>query len=136
MSEVKKKRKKYNYGSMTMAYMRDKLGYRVDVVERYMPYHGPEARGGFRRDMFMFADLVAMRKGVGIVAVQVTGQTGHSEHKRKIINTEDARYWLECKGRIVLWSWKKVPFIKKDGSEGKKMLWKPRQEEITLSMFN
>jgi hypothetical protein len=122
---------------MATKYLKEKLGYRVDKVERYLPYHGNEQdkRGGFRRDMFMFADLIAMRKGVGIVAVQVTGQTGHSAHKRKILNTEDARYWLECGGRIALWSWKKVAKRKKDGSPGKQMVWKPRQEEIKLSMF-
>ena len=130
------KRKRYNYGAMTMKYLREKLDYRVEVVERYMPYHGAEARGGFRRDMFNFADLVAMKHKIGIVAVQVTGQTGHSEHKRKILNTEDARYWLECGGRIMLWSWKKVPFVKKDGTTGKSLRWKPRMEEIKIEMFD
>lgn len=135
MTEEKKRAKAVNYTQKTRDLLRDKLGYRVDTVERYMPYHGKENRGGYRKDMFDFADLIAMKIGKGIVAVQTTGQTGHSTHKRTILSTDDARYWLACGGRIALISWVKKRNILKDGSKGKCFRWKPRVEEITLSMF-
>ena len=78
---------------------------------------------------------MAMRKSTGIIGVQSTSAAQHTEHRRKILNTENARLWLECGGRIALWSWKKKPLIRKDGTEGKAMRWFARQEEIRLSMF-
>ena len=128
MTDKPKRKKHPAYGAMTMKFLKEKLGYRAEVVERYMPFHGKSAnpRAGFRRDMFQFADIVAMKRKTGIVAVQSTGQTGHSSHKRKILECEDALYWLECGGRIMLMSWKKKQNVLKDGSLGKGYRWKPR----------
>ncbi len=116
-----------NYTQMTLQRLRDE-GCSVDKVEKYNAFAGPFGR---REDAFGFIDILALRPGVGIVAIQSTGPSGHSEHRKKILANEFAPQWLECGGRIELWSWRKLAV--KPGS--KALRWQPRIEEITAAMF-
>jgi len=100
------------------------------IVERFNQYVGPH---GIRQDLFGFIDLIALCPERGIIGVQCCGQTGHKSHLVKITEerTEEALAWLECGGKIELWSWRKVKL--KRG--GKALRWQPRIEEITREHF-
>lgn len=102
------------------------LGFDAHVVERYNRF----ARR--RIDLFNFADIVAMKPGVGIVAVQATSNNGgnHSAHIKKIQAEPKARTWIESGGRIEMWSWAK------QGARGKRKTWTLRREELTLADLN
>jgi len=121
------RRARHNYTQMTLRRLRDE-GCCVDKVEKYNPYAGPFGR---REDAFGFIDIIALRPGVGIVAIQSTGPHGHAEHRRKILTNEFAPLWLECHGCIELWSWRKL--LAKPG--GKARRWQPRIEAITAEQF-
>lgn len=98
------------------------------VVERWNAFGGPF---GVRVDLFGFIDLIALYPDKGIVGVQCCGQTGHAEHKRKILENEIAPEWIKTGGGIQIWSWRKLKL--KRG--GKAMRWTPRIESITLEDF-
>lgn len=118
-----------NYTQMTLESLR-RAGCSVDKVEKFNAYAGPFGR---REDAFGFIDIIALRPSdSAIVAIQSTGANGHSEHKKKILACDFAREWLQCRGKIELWSWRKI--LVKPG--GKAMRWHPRIEEITEEMFD
>jgi hypothetical protein len=99
---------------------------RVGIVERFNRFVGP---AGIRQDLFGFLDFIALGPGQGIVGVQSTGQD-FAGHRRKILEDrrEECTDWLMAGGRVLLYGWRKV----KEKRGGKRMLWKPRIEEITL----
>ena len=113
--------------SRTLEYIRSQ-GWMADKVEQFNPYAG---KFGQRKDMFGFADIVAMGEGK-IIAIQSCGQA-YSEHDRKITQEtgEAALKWLECGGRILLIAWRKVKL--KRG--GKAERWQPRIKEYGLKDF-
>lgn len=129
-----------SYTARTKRYLQDQ-GVIVGKTENFNPYGGaPKNDGsgttfGVRQDLFGFIDMIALYPGNrGIVAIQSTGPSGHSAHKRKILNdcTELAQAWLNSGGKIELWSWQQK-LVKKGG---KQMRWQPRVEEITMDMFD
>lgn len=85
---------------------------------------------GQKNDCYHFFDYLCICPVSGIVAIQSTGQNGHSEHRRKILRNEHALRWVSW-AKIELWSWQKKP--QKPGS--KRLVWKARTEEITIEMF-
>lgn len=92
-------------------------------------YAGPF---GQREDLFGFIDIIALDPDApAIVAIQSTGPSGHAAHRRTILACEFARQWLECGGRIELWSWRKL-LVQRGG---KARRWQPRIESITVDMF-
>lgn len=101
------------------------------IVERFNHYAGPH---GLRMDLFGFIDLIALCPERGIIGVQCCGQTGHAAHKQKIVGEccEESLTWLECGGKIELWSWRRVK-VKRGG---KAVRWSPRIEEITRESFS
>lgn len=111
--------------SRTLEYIRQR-GWIADKVEQFNPYAG---KFGKRKDMFNFADIVALGEG-HIWAIQSCGQS-FAEHLRKILEEPNALKWLECSGRILLIGWRKVKL--KRG--GKAMRWSPRIKEITKGDF-
>src|SRR3990167_540279 len=106
----------------TLRFLKQK-GIICDVVERFNPYIG---KFGARIDTFHFIDVLALDPIKGIVAVQCCGQTGHAEHKRKILENEIAPEWIKSGGKIELWSWSK----RKLKRGGKAIRWTPKVEEI------
>jgi hypothetical protein len=115
-----------------------KRGYTAGVVEKWVKMNpsNPTDRKGFRKDLFGFCDIIAIRTDVGIVAVQCTSYAGHSDHRKKILSIPEAKLWLRCRGRILLISWKKKRRINKYGSKSKIHQYVPKTEEITLDMFD
>ena len=83
-----------------------------------------------RQDLFGFIDALALGDN-NIIAIQSTGPSGHSEHKRKILNNEYAKRWLRCGGVIELWSFRKLK-VKRCKKASR---WTPRVEQITLADF-
>ena len=117
-----KRKTRTNYTMLTLHKLRDE-GCVVDKVEKFNSFAGPFGR---REDAFGFIDIIALRPGVGIVAIQSTGPSGHSEHRRKIVTSECAVAWLACGGLIELWSWRKL-LVKRGG---KARCWQPRIEHL------
>ena len=115
--------------SRTLEYLRQQ-GWVADKVEQFNPYAG---KHGQRKDMFGFADIVALGEG-NIYAVQSCGQA-FAEHHRKI--TEDDRVapnallWVQNGGKLMLIGWRKVKL--KRG--GKAMRWQPRIKEYEVKDF-
>lgn len=115
--------------SRTLEYVRS-MGWVCDKVEQFNPYAG---KFGKRKDLFGFADLVALGEN-SIIAIQSCGQS-FSEHDRKLMEDEYAAAnvlkWLECGGRVILIGWRKV--LKKRG--GKLKVWAPRIKEYKVEDF-
>lgn len=115
--------------SRTLAYVRGK-GWEADIVERFLPYAG---KFGQRKDLFGFADIVAMGEGK-VYAIQSCGQS-FSEHDKKITQNEvvapKALQWVESGGVLLLIGWRKVKL--KRG--GKAMRWMPRIKEYGVDDF-
>lgn len=112
--------------SRTLEYLRSQ-GWVADKVEIFNQYAG---KYGQRKDMFGFADLVALGEN-SIIAVQSCGQA-FSEHDKKITTDEtvapNALLWLKCGGRLLLIGWRKK--LKKRG--GKFKVWTPRIREYFI----
>jgi len=120
-----------SYTQRTLQELR-KQGRIASVVEKYVQRQG--VAFGFRKDLFGFIDIIVLCPERGIVGIQSTGPSGHSSHKKKIIEEcgELAIKWLSCGGSIELWSWKKKPL-----REGLKALrWTPRIEDITSEVIH
>ena len=115
--------------SRTLNYIREQ-GWVADKVEQWNQYAG---KFGQRKDMFGFADIVAMGEN-SIIAIQSCGQA-FSEHDRKILQDEfvapNALKWIECGGRLILIGWRKIKL--KRG--GKAMRWSPRIKEYKKDDF-
>lgn len=111
-------------------------GMLCDIVERWLPLGNPSAAGGrkgYRRDMFHFADIVAVSEERGIVAIQCCGGN-FAPHVSKVLGRDLAHNvttWLRAGGKLEVWGWRKV--LKKRG--GKQRIWKARVREITLADF-
>ena len=116
--------------SRTLEFIRSQ-GWIADKVEQFNPYAG---KFGQRKDMFGFADIVAMGEN-SIIAIQSCGQS-FAEHDRKITQDETvaplALKWIESGGRLLLIGWRKVKL--KRG--GKAMRWSPRIKEYSIKDFN
>jgi len=77
-------------------------GWTVAVVEHHIPHTF------IKRDLFGFADLLAVSPARGIMAVQVTGGRSTSNANARIakIRSEPrAGIWLASGGRIAVHSW-------------------------------
>ena len=108
----------------TLKYLRDQ-GMTVDMCERWIrnPKH---PAGGFRKDMFSFADMVAV--GDGITAVQSCGQA-FSAHLKGMLDNENVLAWLRAGGDVSLIGWRKLK-IKRGG---KATRWAPRIANFYIS---
>lgn len=123
----------------TLKYLRD-LSYRAEVVERWVRFGSAKvpagtnspgrASPGIRKDLFGFADIIALRPGLGIFAVQCfsTDWNGHIE---KLMGTKEildaATEWNQCGGMILFMGWRKT---KPRGTKVAK--WRPRMGIVTL----
>lgn len=96
-------------------------GYKCQVVEHWNSF----AR--IRIDLFGFIDIVAMRPGE-ILGIQTTSDSGRSARRKKILDSELARDWVEAGGKIVLTTWGK----KKVKGGGRAMRWTMHEEEVTF----
>lgn len=102
-------------------------GYLVQVVETWNSYTRT------RRDLFGFADLLAIKPGE-IVAVQTTSGSHTADRVKKIKTTagDNAKAWLKAGGKIVVHGWRKLKL--KRG--GKAVRWSVVEHEITEKDFD
>ena len=83
-----------------------------------------------RIDLFGFLDLIAIHPIEGIIGVQVSGPSGHSSHRKKILQNDPAARWQNF-AIIELITFRKL--LKKKG--GKQKIWVPRIERFTIQDF-
>jgi hypothetical protein len=106
--------------SRTLNYIREQ-GWVADKVEQFNPHGG---KFGVRKDMFGFADIVAMGEN-SIIAIQSCGQA-FAEHHRKLTEDEtvapNVHLWLSNGGKLLLIGWRKVKLKR----NSKAMRWSPR----------
>ena len=107
---------------MTRDYL-DRLGWRCDVVERFIQ----TGAGGFAKDCFGFADLIAYHpdRPQSLALLQITSVGNHASRFRKILCSARA-FELVCIGcRVGLASW----------AEHGMYAVKPRFKWFTRAMF-
>lgn len=99
---MKPKRKKPFAASLASRKNLEATGWTVGVVEQRIP------KTFITRDLFGFADLIAMSPTRGIMAVQATGGLSSSNSNARVakIKAEPrAAIWLASGGRIQVHSW-------------------------------
>lgn len=81
-----------------LKFYRDK-GWVVEVVEKFVRSKG----GGFRKDLFGFADLLAYNTQLRqTAAIQCTDGTNAAARRNKILTEKKAVEWLACGNKIFL----------------------------------
>ncbi len=101
----------------------------AESVERWIGQpHQREGRGlrpGFHKDLFGFADVIAIGPKIGTLLVQVTARSSMTTRlKEKILPSPEARLWLQLNNSIEVWGFKKV-----------KGRWQVTKREVFLSDF-
>ena len=87
----------------TLAVLREQ-GYQADKVEYWNPF------AHRRKDLFGCIDVLAMKQGYPLLAVQVT--TGEHGAAGQAKARETARIWHSTGNSFQVWAWRK---LKKDG---------------------
>lgn len=101
-------------------------GFTVAIVEHW------NSHVRIRQDMFGVFDLVAIRPGGPIAAVQTTTAAGGAAKRlAKILATEAAKTWLEAGGTISIHSWSK----RNNRKAGTRKLWSCLERNVTLRDF-
>lgn len=90
-------------------------GWTAEVVERWNPY------AKVRHDLFGFVDVVAMRPGTGLLAVQATSGANVAARLDKLASEPRTAVWLRSGGLLEVWGWRKT------GPRGKRKTWAVRQ---------
>lgn len=99
-----------------------KAGYLAQVVERWNPH------AKVRKDLFDVIDVVAVGGGkTGCLGVQACAGASHAARRDKIAASEKAQAWIAAGNRLWVMSWAKR------GPRGKRKVWEPRIEEITVN---
>lgn len=104
----------------------EKLGYRIELVERYIHY----AR--VRKDFLGCIDYLAIKEGCPIIGIQ-SFTTAWGQHKKKILDdhfiADNVKFWLSV-GNTEYWfiGWRKLKLKRK----GKAIRWVPKFGHITL----
>ncbi len=90
----------------------------ADICERYNAFTRT------RHDLFGFIDLIVLADGE-LIGVQATSASNHAARRTKILASPYLGPWLDCGGKVEVWSWGKK------GAAGKRKLWTLRRERIT-----
>lgn len=101
----------------TLAWLRQ-AGHLVDVVERWIP------RVNIRKDLFGFADLVALDGQPGALFIQCTAGASHAARRTKLAGLPAVQQVLAAGNRVQIISWAK------QGPRGKRKLWTVRVEAV------
>lgn len=118
-----KPKRRISYSGKTRDWLREQ-GFRVGTTEHWNAFVGR------RFDLFGFIDLVAIRPNE-IVGVQASSASGHSARRNKILESDDARAWLEAGGKTWIITWRKAKLQR----GGKATRWVHRLEEITIEDY-
>jgi len=117
--------------SRTITHLLDIDGFDiVEVVEQYNSYTRQ------RKDLFGFADLLAVRVGAEIAAVQVCSHGELNAHYRKVVDNEEVLNKLKSflsipAATFYLYGWRKLKNKLKAGGYGKGYHWEAEIIEIT-----
>jgi hypothetical protein len=76
-------------------------GYLAAVAEKWNPHSRTRA------DLFGFADVLAVRAGAPVLAVQATSASNHAARVRKAQALPALRAWLAAGCAFEVWSWAK-----------------------------
>lgn len=96
-----------------------KEGWLAETVERWVK---TDDGGGFRRDLFKIADILAVNDVQrATLLIQVTSQANVSTRRKKVGESRELRVWLRAGNLFQLWGSKKV--------DGK---WELIREPVTL----
>jgi len=96
------------------------MGVVADIVERWVQF-GP-GKGGVRKDFLGIIDVIAICPRRGVVGIQICDGSSFAAHKKKMMESPNAKIWLSSGCDLELWGWRKVKV--KRGS--KAMVWRPR----------
>ena len=97
------------------------LGYVCAVCEKWNPHVK------IRQDLFGFIDIICLQPNVlGVLAIQVTTHSNISSHRHKLASNKNIRMWLLTGNKVDIISWGK------QGSRGKRKVWKMKRESISL----
>lgn len=103
----RRKKKGTSPTQKSLKVLRD-AGWKADVAEKFirLPNH---PAGGFRRDLFNVADIVAVKKGEPVLFVQTTDSTSVAHHLEKLRDEEHAATVevLVAVGRVEIHGWAK-----------------------------
>lgn len=95
---------------------------------------------GIRRDLFGFADFIALDGRPGSLLLQVTTGGEVARRLEKIRRIPAARTWLLAGNRIEVWGWREVADDEPQGllvrgARKPKRIWLPRILPVTLEML-
>ena len=135
----KAKGKKLNAGQRSLKALRDR-GYTAEVCEQFkarVDGRGQAAifRGGFRKDLFGFADIIAYSPALTL-AVQTTSRQQMTAHlrayRRDPAIVERIRGWLANPlRRLVIHGWEPL-LVPCKSKAGTKVSWELTEREITI----
>ncbi len=101
-------------------------GWYPETVERWCPWSKR------RKDLFGFADILAIKFGMKPLLVQTTTGSNLAARRTKIYGSDLAALALQSGFCIVLHGWRKLK-VKRGG---KAMRWVLHEEEVTLTQIN
>lgn len=108
--------------SRSLKYLRKEGWHLVQVVEQWIP----QARR--RRDLFGFADILAVHEDWGHLYVQTTSGSNFLARINKCLEAEAVKIILQGENRVVVHGWRK---LKRNGRK----IWIPRIAEIKIDEF-
>ena len=100
----------------SLAHLKE-LGYTARVVEKW------NAFAKIRQDLFG-ADILALKAGTPILAVQATSGSNHASHLAKLQAGTFINLWKDSGAVIEIWSWSQ------QGPRGKRKAWTLRRETL------
>lgn len=92
---AKKKPKRVSPTQQVLKHYRD-LGYTLAITERWNSY------AKIRQDLFGFIDLIAIKSGEPMIAIQATSRPNIGTRVKKILSLPAHRIWLETGARILV----------------------------------
>ncbi|MBI5315852.1 MAG: hypothetical protein HZB34_07765 [Nitrospirae bacterium] len=93
------------------------LGYAARVVEKWNPF------AKIRQDLFG-ADLLALKAGQPVLAIQCTSGSNHAARRVKLEAEGFVALWKASGAALEVWSWSK------QGPRGKRKTWTLRREAV------
>jgi len=100
-----------------------KLGYTCAITEHWNQY------AFIRQDLYGFIDLLAMKEGEPLLAIQTTSTANNLARIKKILALPQAKLWLQIGNKLQVIGWSKK------GARGKVKHWIETIKEIDISDF-
>lgn len=112
-----RRKKSVSAASRTLKVLK-KDGWICALAEKWNPFVG------IRQDLFGFMDILALKPGHRIRAINATTASEIGRHIEKYRENAALRYWLKSIGQphFELWAWRRL----KSTEEGKRVEWRPR----------